>query len=666
MKRPTRRRAKGFDMRIRRWNTAATITLALSLSLAVAQGAPPPYLDANLSIDARVADLLSRMTLEEKVGQMTLVEKGSIDPAGVRRYGIGAVLSGGGGYPSGNNTVAGWTAMVHAYQDAALGTRLAIPVLYGVDAVHGHANVVGAVVFPHNVGLGAAANPDLVEAIARVTAREMVATGITWNYAPVLAVPRDIRWGRTYEGYGEEPELVTRLSLAALRGLQGDDLAAPDTVLGTPKHFVGDGATAFGTSPIPGALLDRGDADIDEAILRRVHLPPYVAAVEGGARSIMVSFSSWLGVPMHAHGYLIRDVLRGELGFDGFVVSDWAGIDDVAGNYHDAVVASIGAGIDMNMVPYDGVRFIRTMLTAVRRGDITVERIDEAAAAILRVKFELGLFERPYGDAALQASVGSAAHRALAREAVAQTLVLLKNESGALPLRADDAQTVFVTGSAAHSIGVQSGGWTIEWQGSPASLTPGTTILEGLEAGFGAGTTLHHSPRGRFTDADAQPLRAEIGIAVVGERPYAEWFGDSATLGLGSQDTDLIRRLREQVELLVVVLVSGRPLVLGEVLDLADAVVAAWLPGSEGDGVADVLFGTRDFVGKLPYTWPRDAAQLPFDFDDLPVDGCDAPLFPRGYALSYADGADASAWLALAATCANAFDPTTNPGGRRP
>ncbi len=646
-------------MKIRWRDAAATIAVAtmaaaVVLSLAAAQGAPPAYLDASLGVDERVADLLERMTLEEKIGQMTLIEKGSITPAEVARFAIGAVLSGGGGYPSGNNTVAGWTAMVHAYQDAALATRLAIPVLYGVDAVHGHANVAGAVVFPHNVGLGAAANAELVEEISRVTAREMIATGIYWNYAPVLAVARDIRWGRTYEAYGEDPELVTRLSLAALRGLQGADLAAPDTVLGTPKHYVGDGATAFGTSPIPGALLDRGDADVDEETLRRVHLPPYVEAVEGGARSIMISFSSWRGVPMHAHAYLIRDVLRGELGFDGFVVSDWGGVDDVAASYQDAVVASVGAGIDMNMVPYDGVRFIRTVLDAVRRGDIAITRIDEAVAAILRVKFELGLFERPYGDPTLQAAVGSAAHRALAREAVAQTLVLLKNEHGALPLRADATQTVLVTGSAANSVGVQSGGWTIEWQGSTASLTPGTTILEGLEAGFGPGTTLLHSPRGRFTGADGQPLRAEVGIAVVGEPPYAEWFGDSATLSLGSLDAALIHRLREQVDSLVVVLVSGRPLIIDEVLDLADAVVAAWLPGSEGDGVADVLFGTREFVGKLPYTWPRDVEQLPFDFDALATEGCEAALFPRGYGLSYADGAAAAPWLALAADCTSA------------
>ena len=658
MKRPMRRPSGVRAAALGAATRLAALMLALVVfaapSPAAAQEAAPAYLDASLSVEARVADLLARMTLEEKVGQMALIEKGSIDPAGVERLGIGAVLSGGGGYPSGANTVAGWAAMVYGYQDAALRTRLAIPLLYGVDAVHGHANVAGAVVFPHNVGLGAAGNADLVEAIARATAREMIATGIYWNYAPVLAVPRDIRWGRTYEGYGEDPELVARLALAALRGLQGDDLAAPDTVLATPKHFVGDGATAFGTSPIAGGLLDRGDADIDEATLRRVHLAPYVEVVAHGARSVMVSFSSWQGVPMHAHEHLIQDVLRGELGFTGFVVSDWAGVDEVAPNYRDAVVASVNAGIDMNMVPYDGERYVRTVLDAVERGDLTTERIDEAVAAILRVKFELGLFERPYGDAALLADVGSAAHRALARDAVAQTLVLLKNEEGALPLQADAVQTVLVTGSGANSIGVQSGGWTIEWQGSTASLTPGTTLLEGLEAGFGGATTLLHSPRGRFTDADGQPLRADVGIVVVAEPPYAEWFGDSATLALGGQDTALIRNLRDQVDRLVVVLLSGRPLILGDVLDLADTVVAAWLPGSEGDGVADVLFGARDFVGRLPYAWPRDVAQLPFDFDALATEGCEAPLFPRGYGLSYADGAAATPWLELAADCAAA------------
>jgi len=616
---------------------AGLVLLASVLGPAAAQGSAAAYLDASRDVEARVADLLARMTLEEKVGQMTLLEKGSVTPAEATLLALGGVLSGGGGYPTGDNSVTGWADMVRAYQDAALATRLGIPLLYGVDAVHGHANLAGAVVFPHNVGLGAAGDAELVEAIARVTAHEMIATGIYWNYAPVLAVPHDVRWGRTYEGYGEDPELVTRLALAALWGLQGDDLAAPDTVLATPKHYVGDGATAFGTSPLADGLLDRGDAEIDEATLRRVHLAPYLDALANGARSVMVSFSSWQGVPLHAHATLIRDVLRGELGFTGFVVSDWAGIDAVAPSYDDAVVAAVNAGIDMVMVPYDGERFIAAVLEAVALGEIGRDRIDEAAAAILRVKFELGLFERPYGDPSLQADVGSAAHRALARDAVARTLVLLKNERDALPLRSDGTQTVLVTGSGADSVGVQSGGWTIEWQGSTASLTPGTTVLEGLEAGFGPGTTLLHSPRGRFTGPNGKPLRAEVGIAVVGEPPYAEWLGDSADLALPSRELALVAHLRAQVDTLIVVLLTGRPVVLDGILEIADAVVAAWLPGSEGDGVTDVLFGARDFVGRLPYSWPRDVAQLPFDLDDVPALGPDAPLFPRGYGLRYAD-----------------------------
>ncbi len=643
----------------------AVVSVASVMSVASAQAASPAYLDASRPVDERVADLLARMTLEEKVGQMTLVERGSVTPAEVERYGIGAVLSGGGGYPPGDNTVAGWHAMVRGYQDAALRTRLGIPLLYGVDAVHGHANLVGATVFPHNVGLGAAYDPDLVEAIARVTAIEMLATGIHWNYAPVLAVARDIRWGRTYEAYGEDPELVTRLALATLRGLQGDDLAATDTVLATPKHFVADGGTAFGSSPLPGALLDRGDARVDEATLRRVHLAPYVDAVASGARSVMVSFSSWQGVPMHAHAYLLREVLRGELGFDGFLVSDWAGVDDVALDYDRAVALSIAAGVDMNMVPYDHRRFIDATLRAVERGDLTLERIDEAVRSILRVKFELGLFERPVVDEARADLVGSVEHRALARDAVARSLVLLKNDGDALPLDPDAARTVFVSGSAADSIGMQSGGWTIEWQGSTASLTPGTTILEGLRAGFGEGVTVLHDARGRF-EGRAAPERADLGIAVVGEPPYAEWFGDDAALELSLADTLAIERLRERVDTLVVVLVSGRPLVIAFELVLADAFVAAWLPGSEGAGVADVLFGRHEPAATLPFTWPRSVAQLPFDLDAPFQDGCDAPLFPRGYGLRFGADADASPWLALAAVCAAEHHPHVHIGRSHP
>lgn len=629
--------------------------LLIFVTSAQAQDDLLPYQNPDLPIEERVTDLLERMTLEEKIGQMTLIEKNSIDPDAVTEYHIGAVLSGGGGYPDGNNTVEGWTSMVHDYQDAALATRLAIPMIYGVDAVHGHSNVYGAVVFPHNIGLGATRNAELVEQIGRVTALEMIATGIYWNYAPILAVPRDIRWGRTYEGYSEDTDIVTELSAAMLRGLQGDDLAADDTVLGTPKHFVADGGTAFGTSPQSGGLLDRGDARIDEATLREIHLAPYYAAIENGARSIMISYSSWLGERMHGHNYLIQDVLLDEMGFEGFIVSDWSGVDDVAPNYYDAVVGAINAGIDMNMVPYDYVEFITTMTQAVENGDIPMARIDEAVANILRVKFEIGLFERPYGIEDYQAYFGSDEHRELAREAVSQSLVLLKNDNNALPLVADATQTVFLAGPGADNIGIQAGGWTIEWQGVGVGGLPGTTFRDALEQTFGENTTLRYSPRGRFTNEDGTPARAEIGIFVAGEQPYAEWFGDSASLSLLNRDRDLIATMREQVDTLIIVLFSGRPLVIDDELNQADAFVAAWLPGSEGLGIADVLFGERDFAGKLPFTWLRSVDQLPYDFTALPTDGCDAPLFPFGYGLSYVDHGESedAVWLELAVRCAS-------------
>ena len=612
-----------------------------------------PYQDSSLPIEERVTDLLDRMTLDEKLGQMTLIEKDSIRPPAVTDYAIGAILSGGGGYPTGNNSADGWLEMVHAYQDAALATRLGIPMLYGVDAIHGHNNLSGAVIFPHNIGLGAANNPELVEEIGRITALEMIATGIYWNYAPVLAVPQDIRWGRAYEGYSENTEMVTELSVAMLRGLQGDDLSAPDTVLGTPKHFVGDGGTAFGTSPQDGGFLDRGITQVDEATLREIHLPPYPAAIENGARSIMISYSSWGGENMHGQAYLIQDVLRDELGFEGFIVSDWGGIDVVAPSYYDAVVKSVNAGIDLNMVPYNYIGFIRALDEAVEKEDISMERIDEAVASILQVKFELGLFENPYGDAELQALIGSEAHREVARDAVRQSLVLLKNENNALPLSADDEQTVFIAGRAADNIGIQSGGWTIEWQGAAANLTEGTSVRRGLQNAFGDETTVRYSLTGSFNDDAGNPAQGDVGIVVVGEEPYAEWFGDDPILTLSLRDRELIEKVRGQVDSLIVVLLSGRPMIVDESLNLADAFVAAWLPGTEGAGVADVLLGDNDFVGTLPYTWPRTTDQLPFDFDAIPTEGCEAPLFPFGYGLTYDSTPDESAeWLSLSVDCA--------------
>lgn len=630
-----------------------TIFILLAIfSTVSAQDDLLPYQNPDLPIEERVADLLERMTIDEKIGQMTLIEKGSITPEDVAEYYVGAVLSGGGGYPTGNNTPEGWLDMVSGYQDAAMSTRLSIPMLYGVDAVHGHSNLSGAVIFPHNVGLGATRNPELIEEIGRITALEMIATGIYWNYSPVLAVPQDIRWGRTYEGYGEDTALVTDLSTAMLNGLQGDSLSSPVTVLGTPKHFVADGGTVFGTSPQSGAFLDRGDTILDEETLREVHLTPYYSAIENGARSIMISYSSWNGERLHGQEYLINDVLLNEMGFEGFIVSDWQGINDVAPTFYDSVVQAINAGIDMNMVPYDYVSFITTMQEAVENGDISMERLDEAVGNILRVKFELGLFERPYGDASLIDSVGSVEHRDVARDAVRQSLVLLKNDNEALPLDAEADQTVFVAGAAADNIGIQSGGWTIEWQGASANLTQGTSIHRALRNSFGEATSITYRPSGRFEDEDGNPENADIGIVVVGEEPYAEWFGDNANLALSVRERALIETMRGQVDTLIVVLLSGRPMVIDESLNLADAFVAAWLPGTEGAGVTDVLMGDYDFTGQLPFTWLRSVEQLPFDFSAIPMAGCEAPLFPYGYGLTYADNTASDAWLDLAVECA--------------
>jgi beta-glucosidase len=614
-----------------------SLTLFLFFSFNVPTfGQDQSYLDATLSVDERVEILLAQMTLEEKIGQMTLVEKNSISADAVGRFFIGGVLSGGGGYPL-PNTPEAWAQMVGAYQEAALSTRLAIPMIYGVDAVHGHNNVEGAVIFPHNIGLGATRNPELVEQIGRITAQEMIATGIYWDYAPVVAVPQDIRWGRTYEGYSENTDLVIELSTAFLLGLQGENLSDPDSVLGTPKHFVGDGGAVWGTSPFGPNNIDRGLTDVDEETLREIHLPPYAAAIEAGARSIMISYSGWGGLHMHAQQYLITDVLKDELGFDGFIVSDWEAIDQITTDYFEAVVTSINAGVDMNMVPQAYTRFIEVMLRAVESGDISMERVDDAVRCILRVKFEMGLFEHPFGDEALLAEVGSEEHRAVAREAVSQSLVLLKNENDTLPI-APDTPTIFIGGSGVDDIGMQSGGWTIEWQGQIGDITPGTTIRDGIEALVSETTNLHYNRFGRFvdvTDEAGNPAIADVGIVVVGEMPYAEWQGDNAALDLSDADVTAIENMREHSQKLVVILISGRPMIITEQLALSDAFVAAWLPGTEGQGVADVLFGNVPFSGRLPVTWPRSVDQLPFDFDNLATEGEDAPLFPYGYGLTF-------------------------------
>jgi beta-glucosidase len=623
---------------------AGTPTPAQPPPAAATPATASQQLAASASVDQRVDALLTQMTLAEKIGQMTQVEKGSIAPRDVTRTFIGSVLSGGGGSPP-NNTPEDWLAMVNGYQQAALATRLGIPLLYGVDAVHGHAAVVGATVFPHNIGLGAADDPELMHRIGQATAAEMAATGIRWNFAPVVAVPQDVRWGRTYESFGEDPALVSRLAVPYIEGLQNDAngqrFGDPATVVATPKHFVADGGTTFGSANTANMgvqyLLDQGDARIDETTLRVIHMPPYTAAVDAGAASVMVSFSSWNGVKMHANRDLLTGVLRDELGFDGFVVSDWQGIDQIPGNYTSDVVTAINAGIDMVMVPYDYELFIDTLTKAVEKGDVPQARIDEAVRRILTVKAELGLFDGdPTQPGAPLGVVGSPEHRALARQAVRQSLVLLENDRNALPL-IEDTPLIFVGGEAADDIGIQIGGWATQWQGQVGDITDGTTILEGIREVSKPGSNVIYDAAGRFdgyTNAQGGQLLADAAIAVVAERPYAEGVGDSADLALPPADLAMVQRMRDSSRRLVVIVLAGRPVDISDLLPLADAVVVAWLPGSEGAGVADALFGHSPFSGKLPYTWPRSADQLPFNLAALPADGPDAPLFPAGFGLS--------------------------------
>ncbi|MEU8800164.1 glycoside hydrolase family 3 N-terminal domain-containing protein [Spirillospora sp. NPDC048819] len=592
---------------------AALVLAALGVPVRAEPG-PAPYLDPQLSVEDRVDDLLDRMSLDEKLGQMTQPERRYITTEEITRYRIGSVLSSGGSAPA-PNTPERWADMYDEFQRAALAQPLRVPLMYGVDAVHGHNTVVGATIFPHNIGLGASRDPALVREIGAATAREMAGTGVDWNFAPCVCVARNDRWGRTYESFGEVPELPSMMT-TLIEGLQGDELGGPASVLATAKHYVGDGGTAGGD--------DRGDTRIPERELRAVHLPPFRAAVERGVGSVMVSYSSWNGLKMHQNRYLITDVLKRELGFTGFVVSDYNGIDEIDGEpgfTRDEVAAAVNAGIDMVMVPTKWRRFIEYLREGVKDGDVPMSRIDDANRRILAKKFELGLFEHPMADREYLRTVGGAAHRELARRAVAESQVLLKND-GVLPL--DDHDKIFVAGGGADDIGVQSGGWTITWQGEQGPITPGTTILEGIRAA--ADPPASYSRDGTGVDGSY-----DAAIAVVGEKPYAEYHGDrTGDLGLDADDLKAIERLRAADVPVIVVLVSGRPMDIAAELPEWDALVASWLPGTEGAGVADVLFGRTAPTGRLPVTWMRDSDQQPINRGDGKE-----PLFPFGYGLTY-------------------------------
>ena len=579
-----------------------------------------PYRNTELSPEERVDDLLERMTLREKLGQLTLIEKDSLAPAAVTVYGLGSVLSGGGGSPE-RNDATGWAEMVDGFQAEARAGRLGIPLLYGVDTVHGHGSLMGATIFPHNIGLGAAGDPALVEQIGRATAVETAATGIRWNFAPVVAIPSDPRWGRTYETYSQDPRVVAELGTAYIRGLQGDSLDGATSVLATAKHFIGDGSTVFGSSTTNDYLVDQGVTPDDPVLLARL-IHPYRDAIDAGVGSIMASFSSWGDTKVHGDAQLLSDVLRGDLGFDGVTVSDWGGVDQVDADYYQAVVKSVNAGIDLNMVPYDAATYMWTLSKAVDAGDISEARVDEAVRRILMAKFRLGLFEHPWSDPSLLPLVGSAEHRALARTAVAASAVLLKNE-GVLPLD-DSADTIFLSGNAADDAGVMAGGWTITWQGRPGDIMGATTLREAIEARLPHAEVIYNR-HGRLTGGNANVI-PDVCIAALGEAPYAEGMGDSRDLSLpGIGLVDSMRKFCDQV---VVVIVSGRPVIITEEIDSWDAVVAAWLPGSEAGGLADVLFGDVPFTATLPLAWPASV-------DDLPLgSSVNPPLFPMGHGIT--------------------------------
>jgi len=577
--------------------------------------------DGTRSID----DLLAEMTLDEKLGQMLQAERKTAGPKHVVQHALGSILSGGGSVP-GDGGQAAWLDMMQKYQDAAVQTRLGIPVLYGVDAVHGHNNAAGAVIFPHNIGLGAANDPAMMSDIGAATAREVAATGVRWNFAPVVAPVGDIRWGRTYEGFSQDPARVASLSIPFLTGHEAFGVAA------CAKHFIGDGATIWNTGD-HGYSIDQGDARMSEETLRSVYLPLYKQAVDAGVKTVMVSFSSWNGVKNHGNRYLITDVFKGELGFEGFVVSDWEALHQVeADGLHAQIVKVVNAGVDMLMEPDHWLVCLTELRQAVDAGEIPQARIDDAVRRILRVKLSIGLLKNPLGPASdTQATLGDDAARALAREAAAKSLVLLKNDQGILPL-AKDAK-LLVLGPAADDLGVQCGGWTREWQGgrdrTDTRWVQGTTILEGLRA-------VAESSGGRIVTDPAEADGAAAVLVVIGERPYAEGQGDDGTLTL--YDGTALPENRTALETagatglpVISVLVSGRPRLVTEELKNWSAFVAAWLPGSEGAGVADVLYGDKSFTGTLPYAWPRTLAQA-----DTKGSSADLgkPLFPLGYAFS--------------------------------
>ncbi|KAL1348052.1 hypothetical protein HN51_024047 [Arachis hypogaea] len=594
------------------------------------------YKDPKQPLNVRIKDLLKRMTLEEKIGQMVQIERAVATSDVMKNYFIGSVLSGGGSVPAPKASPEAWVQLVNQLQSGSLSTRLGIPMIYGIDAVHGHNNVYKATIFPHNVGLGATRDPLLLKKIGDATALEVRATGIQYVFAPCIAVCRDPRWGRCYESYSEDPQVV-RTMTEIIPGLQGDIVgnklkgvpfvAGKNKVAACAKHYVGDGGTNKG--------INENNTVISYNGLLSIHMPAYLDAIAKGVSTVMVSYSSWNGKKMHANHFLVTDYLKNKLKFKGFVISDWMGIDRITSppgaNYSYSVQAGVSAGIDMIMVPYNFTIFIDDLTYQVKNKIIPMSRIDDAVSRILRVKFVMGLFENPLADQSLVNQLGSKEHRELAREAVRKSLVLLKNgksgETPLLPLPKKIAK-ILVAGSHADNLGYQCGGWTITWQGLGGNdLTVGTTILNAVKQTVDPATEVvfNENPDSNFVKSN----KFSYAIVVVGEPPYAETYGDSLNLTIAEPGPSTITNVCSYIRC-VVVLVTGRPVVVQPYLSKIDALVAAWLPGTEGQGVADTLFGDYGFSGKLARTWFKSVDQLPMNVGDKHYD----PLFSFGFGLT--------------------------------
>jgi beta-glucosidase len=578
------------------------------------------------------------MTLPEKIGQMTQIERVVTTPPVITDNFIGSVLNGGGSWPFEDAKTSDWADMIDGYQNAALASRLGIPIIYGIDAVHGNNNVYGATIFPHNIGLGATRDADLIRRVGAATALEVRACGAHWAFAPCVAALRDPRWGRSYESYSEDPDIICELS-SLVSGLQGEPpkehpngypfLAGRNNVVACAKHFVGDGGTDKG--------INEGNTIVSYEELEKIHLAPYLNCLAQGVSTVMASYSSWNGSKLHSDYFLLTELLKQKLGFKGFVISDWEALERLSepfgSNYRNCVKISVNAGVDMVMVPFKYEQFIKDLTDLVESGEVTMSRIDDAVERILRVKFVAGLFEHPLTDRSLLGTVGCKEHRELARESVRKSLVLLKNgtnsEKPFLPLDRN-VKRILVTGTHADDLGYQCGGWTKAWFGLSGRITIGTTLLDAIKEAVGDKTeVIYEKTPSEETLASLQ--RFSYAIVAVGETPYAETLGDNSELTIPLNGNDIVTALAEKIPTLVV-LFSGRPLVLEPlVLEKAEALVAAWLPGTEGQGMTDVIFGDYDFEGKLPVSWFKRVDQLPLTADANSYD----PLFPLGFGLNY-------------------------------